>query len=213
MLQISEGKHICLYGGEDMEWIRKFTKSFSAVARAAQIPLEMLYVGKSNPGEKVRKNNIAIAEENLSATLPDLSLMWFFWIRLESMWHSKVQHGRSVENDPIMQEIMTMLSFDGSDEGWAVVSKGSAKEMAKAKGETMLNSLGGFETWKEEAIEKGFVPAMISNLNDLSMPQHLKRLILPGTSGSCHSSMDLQRQGFSFKTNLIQFPSLLTAAT
>ncbi|RRT47400.1 hypothetical protein B296_00044205 [Ensete ventricosum] len=44
-------------------------------------------------------------------------MVWFFWVRLESMWYSKMQHGRRIENDPIMQEVMTMLSFDGSDEG------------------------------------------------------------------------------------------------
>lgn len=129
-----------MYGGEDIDWIQRFTTNTQAVARAAKIPLEMLYVGKSNPREKVRKNNSTITIENLSHTLPDLTLIWFFWVRLESMWHSKVQHGKSVENDPIMQEIMTMLSFDGSDQGWAVISKGSA-EMAKAKGDTILTTM------------------------------------------------------------------------
>ncbi|KAJ7957669.1 Protein SIEVE ELEMENT OCCLUSION B like, partial [Quillaja saponaria] len=116
---ITEGKYICLYGGEDMEWIRKFTAATRAVAQALQIPLEMLYVGKSNPGEKVLKINTAIVAEGLSHVLPHLTLIWFFWVRLESMWHSKLQHGKTVENDPIMKEIMTMLSFDGSDQGWA----------------------------------------------------------------------------------------------
>ncbi|KAK9277623.1 hypothetical protein L1049_007169 [Liquidambar formosana] len=57
---ISEGKHICLYGGEDIGWIRKFTTTAKAVAQAANITLEMLYVGKSNPREKVRKNTATI---------------------------------------------------------------------------------------------------------------------------------------------------------
>ncbi|KAF7142739.1 hypothetical protein RHSIM_Rhsim05G0212300 [Rhododendron simsii] len=92
---ISEGKYICLYGGEDTEWIRKFTKTAKAVAQAARIPLEMLYVGKSYPGEKVRKNNTTIVAENLSHILPNLNLIWFFWVRLESMWHSKTKHGNA----------------------------------------------------------------------------------------------------------------------
>ncbi|KAF7144107.1 hypothetical protein RHSIM_Rhsim05G0212000 [Rhododendron simsii] len=92
---ISEGKYICLYGGEDIEWIRKFTKTAKAVAQAARIPLEMLYVGKSYPREKVRKNNTTIVAENLSHILPDLNLIWFFWVRLENMWHSKTKHGNA----------------------------------------------------------------------------------------------------------------------
>jgi len=112
-----------------------------------------------------------------------LNLIWFFWVRLESMWHSKVQHKRTVENDAIMQEIMTMLSFDGSDQGWAVISRGPA-DMAKAKGETILKSFVDFETWRDGAQEKGFLPALIDNLLALHSPLHCNRLILPGATGS-----------------------------
>lgn len=180
---IDQGKYICLYGGEDIEWIRKFTVTAKEVASKAAITLEMLYVGKSNPREKVRKNNSTITTEKLSNVLPDLTLIWFFWVRLESMWHSKVQHKRTVENDVIMQEIMTMLSFDGSDQGWAVISRGPA-EMAKAKGETILKSLVEFEIWKDSVQEKGFLPALIDYLHQLHSPFHCNRLILPGATGS-----------------------------
>ncbi|KAE8023572.1 hypothetical protein FH972_009250 [Carpinus fangiana] len=180
---ITEGKYICLYGGEDMEWVRKFTLALRRVAEEAKIQLEMLYVGKSNPRDKVRKNNITIVAEKLSHVLPDQMLIWFFWVRLESMWYSKVQHGKSVENDTIMQEIMTMLSFDGSDQGWAVISKGSA-EMARAKGDTILPALTEFNVWKEKVGEMGFVPALNQHLSDNRTPHHCNRLILPGTAGS-----------------------------
>ncbi|KAK1575813.1 hypothetical protein Q3G72_008541 [Acer saccharum] len=179
---MSEGKYICLYGGEDIEWIRKFTTTAQAMARAAGIPWEMLYVGKSNPKEKVRRNMATIVVENLSHTLQDIPLIWFFWVRLESMWHSKMKHGKSAENDPIMQEIVTMLSFDGSDQGWAVICRGS--EMAKAKGETILKCFGDYELWKSNAKQKGPIPAINDYLRELYSPHHCNRLILPGTTGS-----------------------------
>lgn len=172
-----------MYGGEDIEWIRKVTATAKEVASKAAITLEMLYVGKCNPREKVRENNVIIKNEKLSHVLPDLTLIWFFWVRLESMWHSKVQLKRTVENDAIMQEIMTMLSFDGSDQGWAVISRGPA-DMAKAKGETILKSFVDFETWRDGAQEKGFLPALIDNLLALHSPLHCNRLILPGATGS-----------------------------
>ncbi|GLU03178.1 hypothetical protein SLE2022_203930 [Rubroshorea leprosula] len=180
---IAEGKYICLYGGEDIEWIRKLIALAQAVAQAANIKLEMLYVGKSNPREKVRKNNTTIATEKLSHVFADVSLIWFFWVRLESMWHSKMQRGMTVENDPIMQEIMTMLSFDGSDQGWAVICHGSA-EMTRAKGDTLVKSLNEFNQWKEAVNQKGFVRALSDYLHGLHTPHHCNRLILPGTSGS-----------------------------
>ncbi|KAL2903442.1 Protein SIEVE ELEMENT OCCLUSION B [Bienertia sinuspersici] len=180
---MQENKYICLYGGEDMEWIQKFTTKLNETARAARIQLEMLYVGKSNLKEKIRKINNAIVAQGLSHVLPDITLVWYFWVRLESMWHSKMQHGRTVENDPIMQEIVTMMSFDASDPGWALICRGST-EMTKGKGETILTCLDNFDEWKHDVEPKGFVQAMIDYLERLQTPHHCNRLILPGTTGS-----------------------------
>ncbi|KAK2968636.1 hypothetical protein RJ640_030716 [Escallonia rubra] len=175
---IRDGTTICLYGGEDLDWIRKFTTSAKATVRAANIKLEMLYVGKSNPRERVLKNSMAIEAEKLSHALSDRKLIWFFWARLESMWHSKVQQGKSVENDVIMQEIMRMLSFDASDQGWAVISRGP--EMVKAKGDTILRSFNEHDIWMNNAREKGFIVALNDHIRGLQTPHHCNRLILPG---------------------------------
>lgn len=182
LAQLMEEKYICLYGGEDLDWIRRFTNTARTVARAAQIPLEMLYVGKSNPREKVRKNNAAISAEKLSHVLPDITLIWFFWVRLESMWHSKVQQGKSVDSDPIMQEIMKMLSFDGSDQGWAVIFRGT--DTAKAKGDVIVAAMADYESWKDRVGQMGFLPALNDRLQGLQTPHHCNRLILPSTTGT-----------------------------
>ncbi|KAK0574134.1 hypothetical protein LWI29_018713 [Acer saccharum] len=177
-------KLVCLYGGEDIEWIRKFTYTAQEVAKVAGIPLEMLYVGKSNPKENVRRNMVRIQLENLSSTLQEIPLFSSFWVRLESMWHSKLKHGKSTaENDPLKKEIVTMLSFDGSNEGWAIICRGSS-EMAKSKGETILKCFADYEKWKLKANEKGFIPAINDYLQQLRSPHHCNRLILPGTTGS-----------------------------
>ncbi|KAH1098206.1 hypothetical protein J1N35_015127 [Gossypium stocksii] len=178
---LTDRKFICLYGGEDMNWIRKFTTTAKAVAKTANIQLEMLYVGKSNPRERVRRNMTNIELENLSHTLSDISLIWFFWVRLESMWHSRAQHGVTVRNDLIMQEILTMLGFDGSDQGWAVISRG-ADEMARAKAETFLKSLEEYTAWEAAAAEKGFIPALNDHFRSLRTEHHCNRLTLPGIS-------------------------------
>nr|XP_017224199.1 PREDICTED: protein SIEVE ELEMENT OCCLUSION B-like isoform X1 [Daucus carota subsp. sativus]XP_017224200.1 PREDICTED: protein SIEVE ELEMENT OCCLUSION B-like isoform X1 [Daucus carota subsp. sativus] len=185
---ISERKYICLYGGDDIDWIRRFTATAQAVARAANIHLEMLYVGKSNPTGKIRKINNIIDAENLSLVLPDLDLIWYFWSRIESMWHSKVQHGKSVENDEIMKEIMMLLYFDGCDQGWAVIFWGE-KDMAKAKGEMFLESLSEFDKWKHDSEEKGFLPALNDYFKKLYTPHHCHRFTFPGSTGSVEDKM------------------------
>ncbi|KAK3228243.1 hypothetical protein Dsin_008105 [Dipteronia sinensis] len=180
---IAEGKYICVYGGEDIEWIRKFTSSAKAVANAAQIALEMVYVGKSNARERLRKIVTTIMEENLSYSLTDPTSIYFFWARLESMLYSKSQHGKSVENDHIMQEVMTLLGFDGSDQGWAIFCKGTFKDVARAKGDRALTSMLEFGNWSGEANQIGFVQGLNNYLQQLHTPHHCNRLILPGTDG------------------------------
>ncbi|KAK4373165.1 hypothetical protein RND71_008549 [Anisodus tanguticus] len=179
---IGEGKYICLYGGEDMEWIRSFTTMARAVANAARIPLEMLYVGKRNPKERIRRNNAVIHAENLSHVIHDQTLIWFFWERLESMWRSRTQQDIG-ETDPILQEIVSILSFDGSNQGWAVFSRGLA-EMTRGKGDLMVQVLRNFEHWKHEVTDGTvFVPALDRQLRALHSPHHCTRLVLPGISG------------------------------
>ncbi|XP_027920347.1 protein SIEVE ELEMENT OCCLUSION B-like [Vigna unguiculata] len=179
---ISEGKYICLYGGDDMDWIRKFTSTAYSLAKALQLPLEMIYVGKSNPGKKIQEINNAIQEEKLSTVLPDLAIIWFFWVRLESMWNSKSQHSKTVENDHIMHEVMRILTYDSGDPGWAVISQGTGR-MAQGKGDTFLRCLNEHEQWIHTAKDKGILSAMADYIQGLQTPHHCNRLILPGGSG------------------------------
>ncbi|XP_076927920.1 protein SIEVE ELEMENT OCCLUSION B-like [Bidens hawaiensis] len=181
---ISEGKYICLYGGEDLEWIQRFTTTAQAVTRKAGIQLEMLYVGKSNPGEKVRKNNDVIRANHLSHVLLDLSLVWFFWVRLESMLYSKLQHEKSFDEDPILNEIKVMLTYDGSEQGWAVICRGSNDWMRRCDGITLLTSLTEYSEWEDVAQNQGFLPALNDYLEARSTPYHCNRLILHGTTGN-----------------------------
>ena len=177
-----EGRYVCLYGGEDIDWIRKFTTVLRRVANEAKIPLDMVYVGKNSSKERVKKAVAAIAAEKLSGYWQDPVMVWFFWVRLESMWHSKMQHGKTIENDPIMQEVMTLLTYDGSDEGWALISRGSV-EMVKAQGKKLIDCLTEFNNWKADVEKEGFIPAMTTALLPYHTHEHCTRLILPGDTG------------------------------
>ncbi|KAK7850209.1 o-fucosyltransferase 16 [Quercus suber] len=48
---MAKGRVVCLYGGEDINWIWKFTTTVKAVAEAAGIKLELVYVGKNKDGQ------------------------------------------------------------------------------------------------------------------------------------------------------------------
>ncbi|KAF8037641.1 hypothetical protein BT93_B0495 [Corymbia citriodora subsp. variegata] len=151
---IREGKYIFLYGGDDIEWIRKFTTAARQVASAARIPLEMAYVGKSKKREQVRRTIATINVEKLSYTWQDLAMVWYFWTRLESMLFSKIQLGKADEDDPVMQQIKRLLSFDKAG-GWAVLSRGSSITV-NGHGTTVLPALLEYDLWKENVVIKGY---------------------------------------------------------
>ncbi|KAG6790058.1 hypothetical protein POTOM_006204 [Populus tomentosa] len=151
---INEGKYIFLYGGDDEEWMRKFTSSARAVAQAAGIPLEMVYVGKSSKREKIRRVIAKITVEKLSYVWQDLTMMWFFWTRLESMLYSKIQLGKLDDHDPMMQEIKKLLSY-GREGGWAVLSNGS-NVVVNSYSTTVLQTLVEYDLWKDQVPVKGF---------------------------------------------------------
>ncbi|PON85236.1 Sieve element occlusion [Trema orientale] len=177
---MEQGKYICLYGGDDIEWIRNFTNIARHVAEVLSIELELIYVGKSNvPKERLRKIHAVIEAEKLSHLWPDLTSIWFFWSRLEAMRCSKVRYGKTIEDDPILREVMVLLSYDGSDQGWASLWRGAA-EMARANGQLALLTLNEFQQWENEARTLGLVPAFDAEVQRRHTPQHCTRLILPG---------------------------------
>ncbi|KAG2676020.1 hypothetical protein I3760_12G032800 [Carya illinoinensis] len=183
-----ENTFICLYGGDDIEWIRKFTIEAKAVAKNAQITLELFYVGKSHVArERMRKITEIIAKDQLSDcwTGKELTYQWYFWVRLESMLYSKLQSNKTAENDAVMKELTTVYSFNGGEQGWAVVCRSlSTDEMATGNGEIVLKSLQEFEKWKEEAANNRFVQALREYMEKLHTPEHCTRLILPGTTST-----------------------------
>ncbi|XWS40660.1 hypothetical protein CRYUN_Cryun17cG0014600 [Craigia yunnanensis] len=151
---IKEGKYIFLFGGDDVEWVRKFATAARSVAAATRIPLEMVYVGKSSKREQVKKVTAIINVEKLSYAWQDQTMVWFFWTRLQSMLFSKIQLGRADDHDPMMQQIKKLLSYD-REGGWAVLSRGS-NIVVNGHSTTVLPALGGYDEWKVNVADKGF---------------------------------------------------------
>ncbi|KAK4489004.1 hypothetical protein RD792_004796 [Penstemon davidsonii] len=204
---IKEEKVICLYGGENMDWIHEFTNKARDVAKAAQINFDMVYIGKNMSRERLRKLNETITTNQHSHCWNDLTSIWYFWTRIESMMYSKTHHGATIstttlQSDHILGEVLSLLTFAEGDQGWALISQGSGsktRDMARAKGDTMMKSLMDFETWDENAKEKGFVPALNEYLDGHQTHEHCSRLILPGFDGDvpemvvcaeCHTPME-----------------------
>ncbi|WCJ21226.1 Protein SIEVE ELEMENT OCCLUSION B [Euphorbia peplus] len=168
---IYDAKYIFLYGGDNMEWIRKFTSTAKEVAHAARIPLEMVYVGKSTEREKVRQAISTIITEKLSYTWQDMTMVWFFWKRLESMFLSKIQQGKN-DDDPLMKEIKKLLSYDKEEGGgWAVLGRGF-NVVVNGHGTTVLKTLVEYDKWKEYVSDKGFGQSFKDHHDKLHQTDH-----------------------------------------
>ncbi|KAF8026097.1 hypothetical protein BT93_F2800 [Corymbia citriodora subsp. variegata] len=168
---IRDGKYIFLYGGDDIEWIRKFTAAARKVAQAAKIPLEMVYVGKSSKRKQAWHVIMTINNEKLSYTWQDSPMVGLFWTRLESMLFSKIQLGKADENNLVMQQIKRLLSFDKAG-GWAMLSRGSSITMI-GQGTTVLPALLEYDLWKENVVTKGYDVAFKEHHDKIQEPRHL----------------------------------------
>ncbi|KAJ4729349.1 Protein SIEVE ELEMENT OCCLUSION B like [Melia azedarach] len=194
---IKEGKYIFLYGGDDVEWVRRFTTAARSVANAERIPLEMVYLGKSNNSEQVRRVMATITVENLGYFWLEMKWVWLFWTRLESMFFSKLQLGSAYDQDRMMQEIKKLLSYDRHG-GWAVLSKGS-NVLVNGHGTTILPALLEYDMWKEHVPVKGFDESFIEryqNFHGVSrsccrfeFSSHSGRIPRSMTCPECHRIM------------------------
>lgn len=161
-----------MYGGDDLEWIRKFTNEARAVARALRVPIEMVYVGRSHNKELVRKVCAAIIVEQLSHCWQDPTMVWYFWTRIESMIFSKFQLEKVHDHgDIILQEIQRLHSHDKSHAGWAILAKGSTI-VVHGQGKLALTTLQEMEIWKEHALRDGFETGYGSHYRELHMREY-----------------------------------------
>ncbi|PON40913.1 Sieve element occlusion [Parasponia andersonii] len=188
---VEDGRYICLYGGEDIEWIRKFTRLAKDASRKALINFEFLYVGGINLKESVVKSNIEIIQrENLSRTL-EWKHICYFWIRLESMWHSKqrLTKFKNVLKDPVIQGIVEMRSYGYMEEGWTVISRGLDKTMVKGIGKNMLQVLENYLWWKARKVNIGFLSSLTEYLREeMHHYSHSDDLVFPATAPTFESN-------------------------
>lgn len=154
-----------------MGWIKMFTARTPSVAKAVNLSPRMVYVGKSKLSSQVETNIEIIQKENLSHVM-DKRQQQRFWTRIMSLLHSRMLLGKTIYEDPIIQEINSLLNLDASEGGWAAFftwdKDCESVLMTIAEGKVILKSLIRFTEWRHNisATEK-FIPALEKNLKPL----------------------------------------------
>ncbi|KAL8142437.1 hypothetical protein V2J09_015469 [Rumex salicifolius] len=145
-----QGRVICIYGSDNIEWISEFIAKMNDVQKTVEQQLEVVYVGKRNPDEKIRNIMASINSNNLT-----WNGMQLFWIRLESMRRSILRLGKAAYSDPISRQVEELIKTteieDGS--GWMIVGKCSSTNTLKLRGQEVIKALNLFP-------ESGFVNAI-----------------------------------------------------
>ncbi|PIA51533.1 hypothetical protein AQUCO_01100412v1 [Aquilegia coerulea] len=166
-MKIEEGRTICLYGSDDLDWIREFTRKMKEVISTG-VQLELVYVGKKKPGKSISYTLAAIAQENLSDYL-SLYEIHLFWLRLESIQRSKHQIGMSTDTDRILKEVESLMSHEGNS--WALLGEGLSPDTLLYHGSDILECINLFPVWAQNVGRVGFLGAMRSALE----PPHLTK--------------------------------------
>ncbi|KAF8390538.1 hypothetical protein HHK36_025065 [Tetracentron sinense] len=159
---VEDGRTLCLYESDNIEWIREFTSKVKKITSAG-VRLELVYVGKSNPSENLRSILSTIVKEKLSGSL-SFTKIRFFWLRLESMRRSKARLGKTVDADHILEEVVSLLDLGASEKGWAVMGKGLSTDIVKLQGRKLMELLNLSQVWGEKVEKVGFLGAIRSAL-------------------------------------------------
>ncbi|RWR74396.1 protein SIEVE ELEMENT OCCLUSION B-like protein [Cinnamomum micranthum f. kanehirae] len=114
---VQEKTVIYLYGGDDLDWIRKFIKNTKEVVKTEEIILEFIYVGK--------KHTETIKNEKLASEVWEEPKIWQFLARVNLIHQSKTQLGMSITNDKTLIQLRALLDAGGDGHGWTIVGQGS----------------------------------------------------------------------------------------
>ncbi|XWS69116.1 hypothetical protein CRYUN_Cryun04dG0151700 [Craigia yunnanensis] len=154
---VEEGRNICIYGSENLDWIREFSANIKEI-KDAGVQLEMIYVGKNNPDEHVKHILITIRRE-LHGSLLCFTKVQLFWLRLESMRRSKSRLGNTASTDHILAEVLALL-YNNDDNGWAVFGKGMSTDIVRVQGGEIIQCLNLFQQWGENVAQLEFIGAL-----------------------------------------------------
>ncbi|XP_052203918.1 protein SIEVE ELEMENT OCCLUSION B-like [Diospyros lotus] len=168
---IKAEKHIILFGGKDMEWIKTFVGEARKVAELIGIDFVMMYEGKRDLKLADPQNILKQLQKDNTIIVPGFEDQKRFWATLQSILLTKTKTGKSIVDSSTMNDIVTLLSFDGSGEGWAAIFRGSSPEMAKAPGKTILDILKKYSEWADHAKKHGFLNALVSKILDVKPPE------------------------------------------
>ncbi|GMJ13241.1 hypothetical protein like AT1G67790 [Hibiscus trionum] len=157
---VEEGRNICLYGSENLDWIREFNAKMKDI-KDAGMQLEMIYVGKNNPDEHI-KQILSFINGEIQSNLLSFTKIELFWLRLESMRRSKSRLGNNASTestDHVLAEVLALL-HNNDVNGWTVFGKGLSTDIVRVQGDEIIRCSNLFRQWGENVARLEFIDAL-----------------------------------------------------
>ncbi|KAK4764398.1 hypothetical protein SAY87_013836 [Trapa incisa] len=176
--RIQEGQNICIYGGDDVRWIREFHRRIEETILGTGLQLILVYVGKRALTSKVRNILLSRTWESLGPNNISLSItsIQFFWICLDSIRRSIPPQMNKSNAGHILQDALGLLELDGSEPGWAMLHDGLSRDALRLQSKELMKCFELFPIWRINMQKWGLVGAMRMALE------------VPSTAGPCSHS-------------------------
>lgn len=123
--------------------------------KSVGIQLEVVFVGCKNPGENVKNIIDTIDEENLCTSMT-FNKVHLFWFRLETIKRSIAHQDHTTTCDEIAAKVAELLEFN-SNHGWAVIGRGSSRDVIKLDQRMLKQCLDLFPLWRQNVAEMDLV--------------------------------------------------------
>ncbi|WMV28971.1 hypothetical protein MTR67_022356 [Solanum verrucosum] len=155
---VEEGKHFCIYGSDNISWIKELNDTLKKI-KSAGIQLEAVYVGYKNPS-KVAEIILDISiEENLSISL-STTKMKLFWLRLESIKNSVARVEQAAHYSSSLQKVLRLLDACETSNDWMIIGKGLSTDVMILKGREVQECLNLVPELAENVAKLGLFSAI-----------------------------------------------------
>ena len=180
--QIKEEKYIFFYGGNDDDWIQRFTSNVqglldSPILKEAKIDIKLCCVGKSGIKRK------------------DIGLFAQFWTKINSLFFSNISYQQI---NLVTQEVQRLLSYK-NEAGWALLCKGSTV-VTYGHGSIVLKVVEEYENWKDKVVDdkmfatafNGYYKELLKNTKyccRVDFPRETEDILSTMTCSECKNAM------------------------
>lgn len=167
--------------------------------------MEIVYIGTNRPKAKLLNIINTCTSIEWKTQSWEVERISKFWRRLMYLYHKRITYSKvGPLEDAIMKDLMTITTYDYSEDGWAIMFGGSSEERIICSGQQLIQCLTKFESWGSDIHEPAdFIKALNDHLRGSHIEKHCTSLIVPATATNTHVAPSCLVCGRSMEKNFL----------